>query len=153
MIKIQGKSVFGGVAIGPIGILRKKDKKVIRNHVEQVEEEIKRYEDASKEAESQLQKLYDKALNEVGEADADIFHVHQLMLSDMDYVESITNMIRMQNVNAEYAIAMTSDNFSTLFETMDDDYMRARAADVKDVSNRLIQILSGQGDDMLEARI
>ena len=153
MIKIQGKSVFGGVAIGPIGILRKKDKKVIRNHVEQVEEEIKRYEDASKEAESQLQKLYDKALNEVGEADADIFHVHQLMLSDMDYVESITNMIRMQNVNAEYAIAMTSDNFSTLFETMDDDYMRARAADVKDVSNRLIQILSGQGDDMLQGDV
>lgn len=153
MIKIQGKSVFGGVAIGPIGILRKKDKKVIRNHVEQVEEEIKRYEDASKEAESQLQKLYDKALNEVGEADADIFHVHQLMLSDMDYVESITNMIRMQNVNAEYAIAMTSDNFSTLFETMDDDYMRARVADVKDVSNRLIQILSGQGDDMLQGDV
>ena len=134
----------------PIGILKKKDKKVIRNHVEQVEEEIKRYESASKEAESQLQKLYDKALDEVGEANADIFHVHQLMLSDMDYVESITNMIRMQNVNAEYAIAMTSDNFSTLFEMMDDDYMRARAADVKDVSNRLIQILSGQGDDPLQ---
>ena len=150
MVKIQGKSVFGGVAIGPIGILKKKDKKVIRNHVEQVEEEIKRYESASKEAESQLQKLYDKALDEVGEANADIFHVHQLMLSDMDYVESITNMIRMQNVNAEYAIAMTSDNFSTLFEMMDDDYMRARAADVKDVSNRLIQILSGQGDDPLQ---
>ncbi len=150
MVKIEGKSVFGGVAIGPIGILKKKDKKVIRSHVEQTEEEIKRYENASKEAENQLQKLYDKALDEVGEANADIFHVHQLMLSDMDYVESITNMIRMQNVNAEYAIAMTSDNFSTLFEMMDDDYMRARAADVKDVSNRLIQILNGQGDDPLQ---
>lgn len=150
MVKIEGKSVFGGVAIGPIGILKKKDKKVIRSHVEQTEEEIKRYDNASKEAENQLQKLYDKALDEVGEANADIFHVHQLMLSDMDYVESITNMIRMQNVNAEYAIAMTSDNFSTLFEMMDDDYMRARAADVKDVSNRLIQILNGQGDDPLQ---
>lgn len=150
MVKIEGKSVFGGVAIGPIGILKKKDKKVIRSHVEQTEEEIKRYENASKEAEIQLQQLYDKALDEVGEANADIFHVHQLMLSDMDYVESITNMIRMQNVNAEYAIAMTSDNFSTLFEMMEDDYMRARAADVKDVSNRLIQILNGQGDDPLQ---
>ena len=150
MVKIEGKSVFGGVAIGPIGILKKKEKKVVRSHVEQTEEEIKRYEKASKEAEAQLQALYEKALDEVGEANADIFHVHQLMLSDMDYVESITNMIRMQNVNAEYAIAMTSDNFSTLFEMMDDDYMRARAADVKDVSNRLIHILSGQGDDPLQ---
>lgn len=150
MVKIEGKSVFGGVAIGPIGILKKKENKVVRSHVDQTEEEIKRYERASKEAEDQLQALYEKALEEVGEANADIFHVHQLMLSDMDYVESITNMIRMQNVNAEYAIAMTSDNFSTLFEMMDDDYMRARAADVKDVSNRLIHILSGREDDPLQ---
>lgn len=153
MVKIEGKSVFGGVAIGPIGILKKKEKKVVRSHVDQTEEEIKRYEKASKEAEDQLQALYEKALEEVGEANADIFHVHQLMLSDMDYVESITNMIRMQNVNAEYAIAMTSDNFSTLFEMMDDDYMRARAADVKDVSNRLIHILSGREDDPLQGDI
>lgn len=153
MVKIEGKSVFGGVAIGPIGILKKKEKKVVRSHVDQTEEEIKRYEKASKEAEDQLQALYEKALEEVGEANADIFHVHQLMLSDMDYVESITNMIRMQNVNAEYAIAMTSDNFSTLFEMMDDDYMRARAADVKDVSNRLIHILSGREDDPLQGDV
>lgn len=153
MVKIEGKSVFGGVAIGPIGILKKKEKKVVRSHVDQTEKEIKRYEKASKEAEDQLQALYEKALEEVGEANADIFHVHQLMLSDMDYVESITNMIRMQNVNAEYAIAMTSDNFSTLFEMMDDDYMRARAADVKDVSNRLIHILSGREDDPLQGDV
>ena len=113
--------------------------------MEDTEEEVRRYEAAGDAAKKQLQNLYEKALTEVGEASAAIFRVHELMLSDMDFVDSITNMIRTQNVNAEYAAAITGDNFSTLFESMDDDYMRARAADVKDVSERLIRILSGEG--------
>ena len=149
MVKVEGKSVFGGIAIGPIGILKKKEKQVVRNRVEDVEAELKRYEQASKETEQQLENLYDRAVTEVGEANAAIFKVHQLMLSDVDYVESIQNMIRTQHINAEYAVAMTSDNFSTLFESMEDDYMRARAADVKDVSNRLLQVLTGQSEGLL----
>ena len=115
--------------------------------MEDTEEEVRRYEAAGDAAKKQLQNLYEKALTEVGEASAAIFRVHELMLSDMDFVDSITNMIRTQNVNAEYAAAITGDNFSTLFESMDDDYMRARAADVKDVSERLIRILSGEGQN------
>lgn len=149
MIKIEGKSVFGGIAIGPIGLLKKREKNVIREHVDDVEEELKRYHMASEQTEKQLEKLYEKAVAEVGEANAAIFHVHQLMLSDVDYVEAVENMIRIQQINAEYAVAMTSDNFSTLFASMDDDYMRARAADVKDVSNRLIQVLMGQAESLL----
>lgn len=149
MIKIEGKSVFGGIAIGPIRILKKKDKEVIRTRIEDVEKELTRYRHASKKTEEQLEQLYEKAVIEVGEANAAIFHVHQLMLSDVDYVEAIENMIHQQKVNAEYAVAVTSDNFSTLFESMDDDYMRARAADVKDVSNRLIYILTGQQTDSI----
>ena len=145
MVKIEGKSVFGGIAIGPVEILKKKDNQVLRRHVEDTEEVVRRYEAAGDAAKKQLQNLYEKALTEVGEASAAIFRVHELMLSDMDFVDSITNMIRTQNVNAEYAAAITGDNFSTLFESMDDDYMRARAADVKDVSERLIRILSGEG--------
>lgn len=150
MVKIEGKSVFGGIAIGPVEVLKKKDKKVVRRHVEHTEEEVARYEKASEETKGQLQKLYEKALAEVGEADASIFHVHQLMLADMDFIDSITNIIRSQNVNAEYAVAMTSDNFSTLFESMDDEYMRGRAADVKDVSERLIRVLGGQSQNGFE---
>ena len=151
MVTIEGKSVFGGIAIGPVEILKKKENKVIRDHVKDVEAEVKRYERGSEETKAQLQALFDKALDEVGEANAAIFRVHQLMLSDMDYVESIENMIRNQKVNAEYAVAMTSDNFSTLFESMDDDYMRARSADVKDVSNRLIYVLSGFRENMIQS--
>ena len=149
MIKVEGKSVFGGIAIGPIGILKKKEKYVNREHIENVEDELKRYHTANEHTEKQLEKLYEKAVAEVGEANAAIFRVHQLMLSDVDYVEAIENMIRMQKVNAEYAVAMTSDNFVTLFESMDDDYMKARAADVKDVSDRLIQVLTGKMESML----
>ena len=151
MVTIEGKSVFGGIAIGPVEILKKKENRVVRDHVKDVEAEVKRYQSASEETKAQLQSLFDKALDEVGEANAAIFRVHQLMLSDMDYVESIENMIRTQKVNAEYAVAMTSDNFSTLFESMDDDYMRARSADVKDVSNRLIRVLSGFRENMIQS--
>ena len=149
MVKIEGKSVFGGIAIGPIGILKKKDKQVTRNRIEDVEAELKRYAQASEETGRQFEQLYNRAVSEVGEANAAIFRVHQLMLSDVDYVDSIENMIRTQHINAEYAAAMTSDNFSTLFESMEDDYMRARAADVKDVTNRLIQVLTGQSESLL----
>lgn len=149
MVKIEGKSVFGGIAIGPIRMLKKKDKDVVRTHIEDVEKELERYHHANEKTEHQLEKLYEKAVTEVGEANAAIFHVHQLMLSDIDYVEAIENMIRLQKVNAEYAVAMTADNFSTLFESMDDDYMRARALDVKDVSNRLIYMLMGQESEAL----
>ena len=152
MVKIEGKSVFGGIAIGTVEILKKKDGQVQRRHVENTEEEIRRYEAAGELAKQQLQSLYEKALEEVGEASAAIFRVHELMLSDMDFADSITNMIRTQNVNAEYAAAITSDNFSALFEAMDDDYMRARAADVKDVSERLIRILSGQDQGGIQGK-
>lgn len=150
MVKIEGKSVFGGIAIGPIEVLKKKDNKVVRRHIGDAEEEVRRYEKASEETVRQLQVLYEKAQAEVGESDAMIFHVHQLMLADLDFVDSITNMIRTQNVNAEYAVAMTSDNFATLFESMDNDYMKARAADIKDVSDRMISVLSGQGQSSVQ---
>ena len=143
MIIIEGKSVFGGIAIGPIRIHQRKDKPVERHHVADAEKEISRYQDACRLAEKQLEQLYQKAIHEVGEANAAIFHVHQMMLSDMDYVEAAENMMRTQKINAEYAVAMTGDHFAALFEAMDDEYMRGRAADVKDVSARLIQILTG----------
>ena len=143
MIIIEGKSVFGGIAIGQIQIHQRKDKPVERHHVADAEKEIHRYQDACHMAEKQLEQLYMKAVHEVGEANAEIFHVHQMMLSDMDFVEAAENMMRTQKINAEYAVAMTCDHFAALFEAMDDEYMRGRAADVKDVSARLIQILTG----------
>ena len=138
---LEGKSVFSGIAIGKISILQKADTSVKRTKVENPEAEITRVQEAKEKAVEQLQKLYDKALREVGESGAAIFEVHQMMLDDLDYVESITNMIRTQEVNAEFAVASTGDNFSKMFAAMDDDYMKERAADVKDISNRVISIL------------
>ena len=138
---LEGKSVFSGIAIGKISILQKADTSVKRTKVEDPEAEITRVQEAKEKAVEQLQKLYDKALREVGESGAAIFEVHQMMLDDLDYVESITNMIRTQEVNAEFAVASTGDNFSKMFAAMDDDYMKERAADVKDISNRVISIL------------
>ena len=138
---LEGKSVFSGIAIGKISILQKADTSVKRTKVENPEAEITRVQEAKEKAVEQLQKLYDKALREVGESGAAIFEVHQMMLDDLDYVESITNMIRAQEVNAEFAVASTGDNFSKMFAAMDDDYMKERAADVKDISNRVISIL------------
>lgn len=142
-MKLEGKSVFSGIAIGKCKIFGKKDQVVKRSKVTDTDLEIKRFTQAKEQAKSQLAALYEKALKEVGEANAAIFEVHQMMLDDLDYVESITNMISSQGINAEYAVATTGDNFAEMFAAMDDDYMRERAADVKDISNRVIHILQG----------
>ena len=148
---IQGKSVYSGVAIGRLAIYRKSENQVKREKITDTAKEVKRFEDAKDTAKQQLAGLYDKALKEVGEVNAAIFEVHQMMLNDLDYIESITNMIEGQQVNAEYAVATTGDTFSEMFVAMDDDYMRERAADVRDVSNRVVSILQGNGGNGLNA--
>lgn len=140
----QGKSVFGGIAIGRISVHKKDEQQVKRVRIEDSEQEILRYRQAKQTAMEQLQGLYQKALKEVGEANAAIFEIHQMMLEDDDYNESVENIIRMQQVNAEYAVASTGDNFAQMFSAMDDDYMRARSADVKDISERVLSVLGGQ---------
>lgn len=142
----QGKSVYKGIAMGQIVVLKKNDYQVKRIRIEDTEAEVKRVDEALKASQEQLQKLYDKAVREVGEASAAIFEVHQMMLEDEDYLEAIQNMIRTEQVNAEYAVAVTGDNFAEMFASMDDDYMKARSADIKDISERLVRNLSGQGD-------
>ena len=139
----KGKSVFGGIAIGKISVYKKDEQLVKRVKIEDADAEMERYTAARNTAAAQLQKLYDKALKEVGEANAAIFEVHQMMLEDEDYNESVENIIHSQMVNAEYAVASTADNFAQMFEAMDDDYMRARAADVRDISERVITVLAG----------
>jgi len=140
----QGKSVFGGIAIGRISVHKKDEQQVKRVRIEDPEQEILRYRQAKQTAMEQLQGLYQKALKEVGEANAAIFEIHQMMLEDDDYNESVENIIRMQQVNAEYAVASTGDNFAQMFSAMDDDYMRARSADVKDISERVLSVLGGR---------
>jgi len=142
----QGKSVYKGIAMGPVVVLRKNDYQVKRTRSEDAEAEAARVDVALKASQEQLQKLYDKAVKEVGEASAAIFEVHQMMLEDEDYLEAIQSMIRTEQVNAEYAVAVTGDNFAEMFASMDDDYMKARSADIKDISERLVRNLSGQGD-------
>ncbi len=139
----QGKSVFGGIAIGRISVHKKDEQQVKRVKIENPDQEIERYRQAKQTAMEQLQDLYRKALKEVGEANAAIFEIHQMMLDDDDYNESIENIIRMQQVNAEYAVASTGDNFAQMFAAMEDDYMRARSADVKDISERVLNVLGG----------
>lgn len=148
---IEGKSVYSGVAIGRLAIYHKADNQVKRKKISDVEAELARFEEARNTAKEQLAGLYEKALKEVGEVNAAIFEVHQMMLDDLDYVESVTNMIQSQEVNAEYAVATTGDTLSEVFASMDDDYMRERAADVKDISNRVIAILQGKGAGGLNA--
>ena len=140
----QGKSVFGVIAIGRISVHKKDEQQVKRVRIEDSEQEILRYRQAKQTAMEQLQGLYQKALKEVGEANAAIFEIHQMMLEDDDYNESVENIIRMQQVNAEYAVASTGDNFAQMFSAMDDDYMRARSADVKDISERVLSVLGGR---------
>ena len=139
----HGKSVFGGVAIGKIKVYRKGEQQIKRIRVEDTENEMKRFEQAKTEAVSQLKELHEKAVREVGEANAAIFEIHQMMLEDDDYNESVENIVKTQKVNAEYAVGITSDNLSKMFAAMDDDYMRERAADVKDISERLLSVLHG----------
>ncbi|MDD6410422.1 MAG: phosphoenolpyruvate--protein phosphotransferase [Oliverpabstia intestinalis] len=139
----SGKSVFGGIAIGKISVYRKNEQQVKRVRTEDTKGELARYEAAKAAAIEQLQELYQKALKEVGEANAAIFEIHQMMLDDVDYNESVENIIETQKINAEYAVAVTGDNFAQMFRAMDDDYMRERAADVKDISERVLSVLNG----------
>lgn len=149
MITLEGKSVFGGVAIGKIQFYKRNEITVKRTRVEDVEAEVERFQNAKAKTLELLKGLYEKALEDVGEANAMIFEAHQLMLEDPDYVESIENIIRTQDVNAEYAIGATADNFAAIFEAMDDAYMQGRAADVRDVSERLLQALSSQNETVM----
>ena len=146
----NGKSVFGGIAIGKISVYQKGEQQVKRVKITDADAEMERYADAKNAAVEQLQKLYDKALKEVGEANAAIFEIHQMMLDDDDYNESVENIIRTQMVNAEYAVAATADNFAQMFASMDDDYMKERAADVKDISERLLAILQGSESNKVD---
>ena len=146
----NGKSVFGGIAIGKISVYQKGEQQVKRVKIADADAEMERYADAKDAAVEQLQKLYDKALKEVGEANAAIFEIHQMMLDDDDYNESVENIIRTQMVNAEYAVAATADNFAQMFASMDDDYMKERAADVKDISERLLAILHGADSNKVD---
>lgn len=147
----QGKSVYKGIVIGPVAVLKKNDYQVKRARIEDPEAEVKRVKEAVEISKKQLGRLYDKAVREVGEASAAIFEVHQMMLEDEDYLESMENMIRTELVNAEYAAAATGDNFAEMFAAMDDEYMKARSADVKDISERLVRNLSGEGDNDLSS--
>lgn len=154
MITIQGKGACGAIAIGRLSFFKRGEISVKRERVEDTKAELERFEAARQEAQSQLRALYDKALTEIGEANAQIFDIHQMMLEDLDYIDSVTNIIENQQMNAEYAVAVTADNFAMMFSSMDDEYMKERAADVKDVSNRVLRcfqqtadgtVLSGDG--------
>lgn len=148
----KGKSVFGGIAIGKIQVYGRGEKQVKRVKVEDTKGEVLRYREATKEAIEQLKALYEKALQEVGKEGAAIFEIHQIMLEDGDYQESIENIIHIQEVNAEYAVAQTGDNFAQMFASMEDDYMRGRAADVKDISERLLSVLQGGESGLLRGK-
>lgn len=141
---LEGKSVFGGIAIGKLSVYGKKDRQVKRIKISDTEAEAARFTSAREKAKEQLDVLYEKALKEVGEVNAMIFEVHKMMLDDLDYIESVTNMIRSQEVNAEFAAATTGDHFAGMFSAMEDEYMRERAADVRDISNRVISVLQGR---------
>ena len=147
----QGKSVYKGIVMGPVAVLKKNDYQVKRARIEDPEAEVKRVEEAVEVSKKQLGRLYDKAVREVGEASAAIFEVHQMMLEDEDYLESMENMIRTELVNAEYAAAATGDNFAEMFAALDDEFMKARSADVKDISERLVRNISGEGDNDLSS--
>ena len=151
MQRFQGKSVYKGIAMGPVVVLKKNDYQVKRTRIEDPDAEAKRVTEAVAKSQEQLGRLYDKAVKEVGEASAAIFEVHQMMIEDEDYLEAIQNMIQTEQVNAEYAVAVTGDNFAEMFAAMDDDYMKARSADIKDISERLVRNLSGQEDTDLSS--
>ena len=147
MITLSGKGVYGAIAFGRISVFERKEASVKRTRIDDVEAEKARLGSAKKKAVAQLQEIYDKALGEVGEADAQIFEIHMLMIDDDDYNDSIVSLIENQSVNAEYAVAVTADNFAQVFAERGDDYMQARSADVKDISNRIINCLSDDKDE------
>ena len=151
MVTLKGKGVFGGIAIGRISFYKRRERQIKRYRVEDTQAEIARFEQAKAKAIEELGKLYEKALREVGETNAQIFEIHQLMLEDLDYCESVTHIITTQNVNAEYAVGLTAENFSEMFASMDDATMRARAADVKDVSERVLNVLEGHEEESVSA--
>ncbi|MBR0146045.1 MAG: phosphoenolpyruvate--protein phosphotransferase [Eubacterium sp.] len=151
MVVYEGKSVFEGVAIGKLSVYKKNEETVKREKVEDTDAEIARYAEARQEAVKQLQALYEKAVKEVGEASAEIFEAHQMMVDDDDFVESVESIIQGQGVNAEYAVAETGDNFKKMFEEMEDEYFRGRAADIKDISERIVRILQGHGGEGIES--
>ena len=144
MVTFSGKSVYKGIAKGPVVVLKKDDCLIQRTKTEQTEAEIERVKRAVEQSREQLQRLYEKACVEVGEASAAIFEAHQMMMEDEDYLDAVYNIIRSEKTNAEYAVAVTGDNFSEMFARMDDEYMQARAADIRDISNRLVRNLKGQ---------
>lgn len=148
MITLSGKGVYGAIAFGRVSVFKRKEASVKRTHIDDVEAEKERLESAKEKAVAELQEIYNKALREVGEANAQIFEIHMMMIDDDDYNDSIVSIIENQSVNAEYAVAVTADNFSEMFAAMDDAYMQARSADVKDISNRIINCLS---DDKSES--
>ncbi len=147
MLTYQGKGVYGAVAVGKISVFKRQDVQVRREKTEDTEGELKRLEAAKAAAIEQLGEIYEKALKEVGEANAAIFEIHMMMVEDEDYNDAITEMITSQNVNAEYAVAITGDNFAEMFAAMDDAYMQARSADVRDISNRIINCLTNSGNE------
>lgn len=147
MMKYAGKSVYKGIAMGKVLVLGKEEAMVKREKIEDADAEIARLGDAIEKAQKQLQDLYEKAVKEVGQASAAIFEVHQMMIEDEDYMDAIHNMIRKEKINAEFAVASTGDNFSEMFAAMDDEYMKARSADVKDISNRIVRNLLGKESD------
>lgn len=149
MQEFNGKSVYGGIAIGKVVLFNKKEGQVRRQHITDIEAEVVRVDGAREKAKEELQVLYEKAVAEVGEQNAMIFEVHQMMLDDQDYIDSIQHRIKNEEINAEFAVAGTGDNFAEMFANMDNEYMKERAADVKDISNRLIRILQGNGDSAL----
>lgn len=149
MQEFIGKAVYAGVAIGPVAVYRKKDNTVKKTAVEDTDAEFERFNEAVEAAKEELQQLYDKAVEEVGEENAAVFEVHQMMLEDDDYLESVEDIIKNESMNAEYAVSATGENFSEMFAAMDDEYMQARAADVRDISNRVVKILSGEKEESL----
>lgn len=147
MTTLRGKGVYGAIALGQISVFKRREASVKRTHIDDIAAEKARLEAAKQKAVSQLQEIYNKALREVGEANAQIFEMHMMMMDDDDYNDSIANIIENQSVNAEYAVAVTADNFAEMFASMDDTYMQARSADVKDISNRIISCLSEEQNE------
>lgn len=145
MVKYQGKGVYGAIAVGSISVFKRQDVQVKRVKIDDTDAELARLEAAKEKATAQLQEIYEKALREVGEANAAIFEIHMMMVEDEDYNDAIIEIITAQNVNAEYAVAITGDNFAEMFAAMDDAYMQARSADVRDISNRIIGCLTNDG--------